>query len=99
MASYPRLMVPFAAVIGAAAALSMASPVAAADAMRSAGEVAATFARATPPVVGGGASPRNVLRVSRHHRQDRNISRTGNRIDCSGAWCGRQFVLMIGIAY
>jgi hypothetical protein len=36
--------------------------------------------------------------VLRDHRHNRYVSSLRNGMDCS-AWCGRQFVLMIGIAY
>lgn len=99
MASYPRLMLPFAAVIGVATALSMAAPVSAAEATFGAGEVAIVAARAASPVVRRTTSQRTRLAASRNHERDRYVSQIRSNQDCSGVWCGRQFVLIIGIAY
>jgi hypothetical protein len=69
MASYPRLVLKFAAVAGIAALLSSTA-------------VAAGTAR-------------GARTVASQHR----VWPTRSNQDCAGAWCGRQFVLMIGVAY
>jgi hypothetical protein len=42
------------------------------------------------------ASRRTHLAVSRYNRR---VSLVGNGPECSGSWCGRQFVLMIGVGF
>jgi hypothetical protein len=80
-----------AAAIAAVAALSLASPASAAGASPAAGEVAKA----------SGASAATSVR----HRLSRIANWRGQRYvrpigpGCSSAWCGRQFVLMVGIAY
>ena len=97
MASYLRLIVPFAAAVAAAGVLLTAPPASAAGFTIGAGEAAnATGAR---PDVRHRTSQRIRLATSRDHRRDRYVRPIRNDMDCSGAWCRRQFVLMIGIAY
>jgi hypothetical protein len=94
MASHHRLMLPFAAAVAVAAALSIAPPASAAGAII--GEAASATARSAD--VRHRTSQRMRFAASRDHRRDRDVRPIRN-LDCSGAWCGRQFVLMIGIAY
>jgi hypothetical protein len=98
MASYLRLMLPFAAAAVVASVLSLAPPASAAGVTIGAGEAAGASATGTPPVVRHRTSQRIRLAASRDHRRDR-VRSIRNDMDCSGAWCRRQFVLMIGIAY
>ena len=99
MASYLRLMLPFAAAVVAASVLSIAPPASAAGFTIGAGEAAGANATGTPPVVRHRTSQRIRLATLRDHRRDRYVRPIRNDMDCSGAWCRRQFVLMIGIAY
>jgi hypothetical protein len=85
MASYPRLILQFAATIGFAAMLSAASPVMAAESVVTVSEITAKTA---PPSIRRHASRARLAASS--YRRD---------LGCSGIWCGRQFVLMVGIAY
>jgi hypothetical protein len=95
MASYSRLILQVAATTGIAVMLSTAAPAVAADGPVTARETAAT-ASTVPPVIKRHASRRaRIAAVHHHHRVDQILSRT----DCYGVWCGRQFVLMVGIGY
>ena len=54
-----------------------------------------------------GVSTRAPTSLSRHHgpthvaasRYDRHIRPVQSNLDCTGAWCGRQFVLIVGIGF
>jgi hypothetical protein len=92
MASYPRLILQFAATIGFAAMLSAASPVKAAESVVTVSEITAKTA---PPVIRRHA-PRARLAAPNDHAQVYPIR---SYLGCSGFWCGRQFVLMVGVAY
>ena len=97
MASYLRLILPFAVAVAAVSVLPIAPPASAAGFTIGAGEAAsATGAR---PDVRHRTSQRIRLAAARDHRRDRYVHPIRNNMDCSGAWCRRQFVLMIGIAY
>jgi hypothetical protein len=80
-----------AAAIAMAATLSFAPPASAADAAPAASEVT--------KVSGASAAPSVRHRLSRiaAWRGQRYIRPIG--LGCSSPWCGRQFVLMVGIAY
>jgi hypothetical protein len=91
MASYLRSMLPLVAAVAAAAVLSIASPASAAGFS----EAVSANATSTPPDVRHRASQRIRLAAPR----DRYVHPVRNDMDCSGAWCRRHFVLMIGIAY
>ena len=99
MASYLRLIVPFAAAVAAVSVLSIAPPASAAGFTIGAGEAASASATGARPDVRQRTSQRIRLAASRDHRRDRYVHPIRNNMDCSGAWCRRQFVLMIGIAY
>ena len=99
MASYLRLIVPFAAVVAAAGVLSIAPPASAAGFTSGAGEAASANAAVARPDVRHRTLQRIRLAAARDHRRDRYVPPIRNGMDCSGAWCRRQFVLMIGIAY
>ena len=96
MASYFRSMLPLAAVVVAAGMLSIASPVSAAGPATGSGEAMDANAASTATDLRNRASQRLRLAASRDHRRERYVR---SNTDCSGAWCRRQFVLMIGIAY
>jgi hypothetical protein len=99
MASYLRLMVQFAATIGMAAMLSAVAPAVAAESTVTARESAATTVKTAPAVITHRASRRTRIAGSHYHRNDGRVSPMHSNLDCSGVWCGRQFVLMIGIGY
>jgi hypothetical protein len=89
MASFPQSMVRFAATTGVAAMLSTIAPAVVAESAAIASEA---VAKTAPPVTKRHAWRETGIAASRLDRQDRGV-------DCSGTWCGRQFVLMIGIGY
>jgi hypothetical protein len=95
MARYFRSMLPLAAAVAAVSLLSIASPASAA----SVGETVSANAAGTPSDVRQRTSPRVRLAASRDQRRDRYVQPARNNPDCTGGWCRRQFVLMIGIAY
>ena len=92
MASYPALTLRFVAMAGLATLLSMATPAAAAESVVAAGEPAA--AKTMLSIINRHAA-RKVRTFASDYRRVRSIA--GNPY-CS-VWCGRQFVLMTGIAY
>jgi hypothetical protein len=93
MASYPRLISQFAAATGIVAMLSAAAPVVAAESAVSSRDAAVAPARTVPSVVKHRASRGNRIAASHYNR------RVSANLDCSGIWCGRQFVLMVGVGY
>ncbi len=99
MASYVRLILPFAVAVAAVSVLPIAPPAAAAGFTSGAGEAGSANAMGARPDVRHRTSQRIRLAASRDHRRDRYVRPIRNDMDCSGAWCRRQFVLMIGIAY
>ena len=100
MASKPRLMLQFAAAIGIAAMLWTAAPALAAESAVTASDAPAATTKSAPSVIKRHASRRTRLAASRYHyHYDRQISPIRSNLDCSGVWCGRQFVLMIGIGF
>jgi len=99
MASNLRLILPFAAAVAAAGVLPIAPPASAAGFTVGAGEATSANATVARPDVRQRTSQRIRLAASRDHRRDRYVRPIRNDMDCSGAWCRRQFVLMIGIAY
>jgi hypothetical protein len=96
MAKYSRLILQVAATTGIAAMLSTASPAVAAEAPVPARETAAT-ASTVPHMVKRHAWRAHRIAVFHHH--DRRVVQTQSHLDCYGVWCGRQFVLMVGIGY
>jgi hypothetical protein len=97
MTSHQRRMLPFVAAVVFGSAVSIAP-------QASAAEVAFDREFSNPSAGSGSAvlrhKPSQQVRVAelRDHRRNRYVSSLRNGVDCS-AWCGRQFVLMIGIAY
>ena len=82
----------FAIAAGIAAVLSAASPAAASEG--SYALEASTVAKSSP-----GAIKRRDLRGAGIPAPHCNRVAAISRPDCSGGWCGRQFVLMVGVAY
>jgi hypothetical protein len=95
MASCTRLMIKLAA-IGIATMLSTAAPAQAAEGAATAREPAAAITNATAAVIKRDASRGTRISASQNTRRASPIR---SKLDCSGAWCGRQFVLMIGVGY
>jgi len=91
MASFPRLILQFAAAAGIAAMLLTAAPAVAEESVLTVREPAAKTA---PSMV-----KRHASRVLTAARRDRRVSAMRSDLGCAGIWCGRQFVLMIGVAY
>jgi hypothetical protein len=92
MASYSRLMLQVAATTGFAAMLSTAAPVMAAEGAVAPSE---TAAKTAPTTIRHHVS-RARLAASHYHR---HIYPLRSDLGCSGVWCGRQFVLMVGVGY
>jgi hypothetical protein len=97
MASFPCLILPFAATCGIAALLLTAAPAMAAE---SAVITRETAAKPAPSTIKRHASKRHAsrLRFAATHYHGR-VNPIRSDLGCSGEWCGRQFVLMIGIGY
>jgi hypothetical protein len=92
MARFPRLILQFAAATGIAAMLSTTAPVMAADQAVTSRE---TAAKIMPSTIKRHAL-RARLAASDYHR---HVNPIASDLGCSGIWCGRQFVLMIGVGY
>jgi hypothetical protein len=95
MANHSRLILQVAATTGIAIMLSAATPAVAAEGPVSARETATT-ANSVPSVIKHHASRRTRVAVCRYSRR---VSSIRSDLGCSGLWCGRQFVLMVGIGY
>lgn len=92
MVSYPALILRFVAMAGLATLLSTATPAAAAESVVAAGEPAA--AKTMLSMI-----KRHTARKVRTIASDyRRVGSMAGNPNCS-IWCGRQFVLMTGIAY
>jgi hypothetical protein len=96
MASYLRSMLSFAATVAVASVLSTAPPASAAESTYGVREIGSASATAASPGFRHRPAQRIRFAAPRDHGRDRYVR---NGPVCSGAWCGRQFVLMIGIAY
>lgn len=96
MARYIGSMLPFAAV-AAVITLSTALPAQAAESTFGR-EVRSASARTIAPGVRYRTAQRVRFAASRDYRHDRYTPVNFWSRDCYG-WCGRQFVLMIGIGY
>jgi hypothetical protein len=92
MASFPRLILQFGATTGIAAMLSIAAPVMAAEMAVRTAEPAAGI---TPLKIKHHAS-RVRLAAARHRP---SVNPIPSDLGCTGVWCGRQFVLMIGVGF
>jgi hypothetical protein len=96
MVRYPRFILHVTAVAGIAAQLCATAPVVAAESAVTTSEAAMTSAKSASKLFRRHASRGTRIAAS---SQDRRTGVTGGRLDCSGVWCGRQFVLMIGVGY
>ena len=94
MPSFSRQMLQSAAAMGIAATLSLATPAVAADSSVPASQVAAAQVAAKPAPT---AIKRHASHRVRHYASYHD--RLASHLGCSGVWCGRQFVLMVGVAY
>ena len=99
MASYLRSILPFAAAVAAVGVLSIAPPASAAGLTIGAGDAVSVNAAGAPSDVRHRMSQRVRFAAPRDYRRDRYVRPIRNDMECSGAWCRRQFVLMVGIAY
>jgi hypothetical protein len=99
MASYLRSILPFAATVAVASVLSTAPPASAAESTYGVHEIGSASARATSPGFRHRTAQRIRFAAPRDPGRDRYVRPVHSGPVCSGAWCGRQFVLMIGIAY
>ena len=95
MASYPHVVLQVAATTGIAVMLSMAVPAVAAERLLTPREIASA-ANTVPSKIKRHASRGTHIAASRY---DRRVSSIRSDLGCSGVWCGRQFVLMIGIGF
>jgi hypothetical protein len=102
MTNYSRPMSPVAAAICIVAMIGAATPAAAVEDSAPIGAAAKTSPAkssavcASPSVTKRHVSHRTRLAISRYNHR---VSLVGNGPECSGVWCGRQFVLMIGIGF
>jgi hypothetical protein len=94
MANNSRLILQVAATTGIAIMLSAAPALAAGGVVAARGTLAT--AHSLPSVIRHHASHGTHVAV---WRDSRRVSSIRSDLGCSGAWCGRQFVLMVGIAY
>jgi hypothetical protein len=92
MFSSSRLILQFAATTGFAVMLSTATPVAAAESAVTVSEITAK----TAPLTIRRHASRARLAESNYQR---HVYPIRSDLGCSGVWCGRQFVLMVGVAY
>src|SRR5712672_109357 len=98
MTSNSRLMLQFAAATGIAAMLWVAAPAMAAES--AANSNAPAISTKTAPSVTERHAPRRARLAASHYRRGyERINPVRSNLECSGVWCGRQFVLMIGIGY
>jgi hypothetical protein len=99
MASKPHLILQLVATTGIAAMLSAVAPAVAAEIKIPASQTAAPEA---PDHIRQHVSRRVRIAASHHdphHHHDLRVSQIPGNLGCSGNWCGRQFVLMIGVGY
>src|SRR5271156_3487674 len=90
MSSFPRLILQCGATTGIAAMLKIAAPAMTAE---MAARTAEPAARMAPLKIKHHASRVRLAAV--HHRP--RVNPIQSNLGCSGAWCGRQFVLMIRV--
>jgi hypothetical protein len=99
MTSNSRLMLQFAAATGIAAMLWVAVPAMAADSPADSNAPAVSTKTVRHASLNRHAPRRARLAASHYRRGYERISPVRSNVECSGVWCGRQFVLMIGIGY
>jgi hypothetical protein len=95
MANDRRLILQLAATTTIAAMLSTAAPAVAADGPVTVRENAAS-ANTQPSVIKHHGWRAKRIAASHH---DRRVGVVRSELGCAGVWCGRQFVLMIGVGY
>jgi hypothetical protein len=97
MTNYPRLVLQFAAATAIAGLLSVTAPAVAAENTA----VTAAIEKSTTPVVKRHASRwiRTAWYRHHHHHYASRVSPIATHLGCSGEWCGRQYVLMLGIGF
>ncbi len=91
MKKYPRMVSLLAAAVTATSLALVAPAVAAEDAAVAVTDVSAKAA----PAMERRHGPSRIA-LSRYVR---HVSAVPSHLDCAGTWCGRHFVLMVGIAY
>ena len=97
MTHYSRLLLSLAAICITAAMWTVTPALAADDAASvSAAAKSAKTSLAPRDVIKRHASRRTHVAVAHYIRR---VSLAGNSPECSGVWCGRQFVLIIGIGF
>jgi hypothetical protein len=99
MTSNSRLMLQFAAATGIAAMLWVAAPAMAAESPADSNAPAVSTKTVRHASLNRHAPRRARLAASHYRRGYERISPVRSNLECSGVWCGRQFVLMIGIGY
>ncbi len=100
MASSHHLMLRFAAATGIAALLWTAAPVVAAEGVVPASKAAGASTSTAPCVIKPHALRGTRIAASHYRaRFAHRVSPIRSDLNCSGVWCGRQFVLMLGIGY
>jgi hypothetical protein len=99
MTSNSRLMLQFAAATGIAAMLWVAVPAMAAESPADSNAPAVSTKTVRHASLNRHAPRRARLAASHYRRGYERISPVRSNVECSGVWCGRQFVLMIGIGY
>ena len=96
MTGFLRSMLPCAATIGIAAALLVNLPAGATENTVTVGEAVAVAAKAAPSAPKRRTSAASRIPISHNYCR---VGPNRSSMDYSGEWCGRQFVLMIGISY
>jgi hypothetical protein len=95
MVRYPSFILHATAAAGIAAQLCATAPAVAAESSVPASEAAMASAKSAPKLIKRHAS--RGARIASSHGRRSGV--TSGRLDCSGEWCGRQFVLMIGVGF
>ena len=103
MASYPRSMLQLAVTTIIASVLWTAAPAVAAE---SPGEAVAASAQTPPAQTAPARTAASMVKrhAPRENRTaafyyDRRTTPIHASLECLGFWCGRQFVLMLGVGY
>jgi hypothetical protein len=103
MANYPHMILQLVATAGVAVMLSMAAPALATEVAvptAIAANPTATAAKTSHHVTKHFASRKTRIAASRYLDQYvRRVSALHRDLGCSGEWCGRQVVLMVGIGF
>lgn len=94
-----RLMPSFAVAVCVAAAIGCAAP---ANAAEERAGIKASSANSSDVRTSPSVTKHHAWRRARYFaasRYSRRVNLAGTNPTCSGVWCGRQFVLMIGIGF